>query len=226
MATEDFTTYDESDDNGRIVAIAGTVTVTDMAQTDDCHYLSDDKGVNHFSDFTHLVTVECTDVDGAQWTWRKLVVWELSSATQDDLAATIAASDDLLLVYFWSRNYGDPVYLYLESYNNGVSEGSDSYTAALDTPYYLTIQKSGDTVTCKIYSDSDRTNLLDTLTLSGITDNSYRYIYATQSEHGAAGGTQISGLISNLDLQEGAGGISVPVAMHQTGHIISKIIRG
>jgi hypothetical protein len=64
--------------------------------------------------------------------------------------------------------------------------------------------KSGTSLTCYIYSDSARTNLVATLSLTLHGDYNFEYIYASQSEN--TGNTYHGDTdIENLDLQEGGG---------------------
>lgn len=65
----------------------------------------------------------------------------------------------------------------------GKQTATDTYTGAMDTPYYVTLTRpaGGDTATALIYSDSARTSLLDTLTVSGYGSTTYRYLYGFTS---------------------------------------------
>jgi len=78
---------------------------------------------------------------------------------------------------------------------------SAEYDISADTVYYLTIKREGTTLTCKVYNNSARTNLLTTLTVNNCAETTWRYIYATFG-HGAAGEEFISGYCEKLDLQE------------------------
>jgi hypothetical protein len=90
-----------------------------------------------------------------------------------------------------------------EYYNDGSDHWFEqSYTGTADTWYYLKIVKSGTSLKCYIYSDSARTNLLATLSLTLHEDYHFEYIYASQSEN--SGLTHHGDIdIENLDLQEG-----------------------
>jgi len=52
-----------------------------------------------------------------------------------------------------------------------------------DTVYYLTLTRDAgaDTATLKVYTDSDRTTLYDTLAISGLGTTTWRYFYAASS---------------------------------------------
>lgn len=84
------------------------------------------------------------------------------------------------------------------------SATEDVFLGAQSTIYYLRIQRISTTGTVKVYSDSARTNLLDTLSVT-VETNTYRYINVC-SGYDQGGTTQLgtaSGYSENLDLQEG-----------------------
>lgn len=186
MPYEDFTTYTEVEPDDRIQKTATHVDAE--LHRDEDAYLYKDKGAGHFTDFEHKIDVKLVSSDVAGWGG----VWGLSQNTVDDWKGW--ATGDIA-VLFWTG--AGPVYnLKLEE--RGV--GADGYICAVNTMYYLTIKKVGTSLTCKIYSDSARTNLLDTLSRT-ITDNSYRYIYACLTTNSPA--AMIANVdVENLDLQE------------------------
>jgi len=188
---EDFTTYTEVDTaNDRIQRNA---THVDHAATrNEDTYLYKDYGVNHFTDFEHLVDIR-SDFASASGIG---VVWMLSNEL-DDWHGLYDADKTILSVRFWA---GTPSICLEEAYA-GVGY-ADTYTCLADTWYYLTINKSGTNFTCKIYSDSARTNLLDTLSLTLQADHSLRYIHACNVRNNSASAYLINVDIGNLDLQE------------------------
>ena len=59
---------------------------------------------------------------------------------------------------------------------------TDTYTwGTWDTPYYPIITKNGTDLTCKIYSDSSRLTLLDTLNLTLHADHTFRYNFVANT---------------------------------------------
>lgn len=92
---------------------------------------------------------------------------------------------------------------------NSTVDTTDSTTAGLishDTNYYLTIARDDDAGTygslvCTIYSDSQRANVVDTLTVTLTEQQNFRYLFAMNAYNGATGGTAWSGLIADLFIE-------------------------
>lgn len=70
---------------------------------------------------------------------------------------------------------------------------------------YVRVQRSGGTLTAKLYSDANRTAQVG-LTLSIADANSYRYFYPIITYNSAHTGTSISGRNSNYNITAGSGG--------------------
>jgi len=87
---------------------------------------------------------------------------------------------------------------------NGSSSADQWLYPVLNTMYYLTIERNGNTYSCDIYgSASNRESEINPLaelsvTVSGIV--SFRYLYGCQSMTLAGGDYSISGFIENLEL--------------------------
>ncbi len=86
----------------------------------------------------------------------------------------------------------------------------DQAGVSIGTQYYCTIERTSVTaIELRIYSDSGRTTLIDTLTQSIPSEVSYRYIYSAMSTNSGHSGRIITFDSENLDLQE-AGPSFVP----------------
>jgi hypothetical protein len=87
------------------------------------------------------------------------------------------------------------------------SGGSSAHAIDLDTWYYCRAERTGDTVTCKVYSDSGRTNLLFTLST---TDDGFEYeeVYILSNMQGNEGDT-FTVTVANMDLHISSGPTSV-----------------
>ena len=192
-AYEDFTAYTEVDPNNHINYVGTDHVDFQGYRNEDC-YLYYDYGVDFFgSDWEHLVDVRVA----ASNTLAISECWMLSNAL-DDMNGLFTAEEDLLTIFFYESSLG-VINIYLREYYNAVHY-SDSYVGVENTWYYFTIQKAGTAFTCKIYSDSARTSLLDTLSITLQADHSFRYVFACNSYN--AGTAQINDLdIENLDLQ-------------------------
>lgn len=221
MAVEDFSTYTELDDNTRITVTASRVRWADLTAQEDA-YVYKDKTVAYFSgDFTHILTVKVTagDTDGRTY------VWAITN-TVNDMKGIDDASGSYLSVYL----SGDtPPQIVIEECDGG-SIGQDSYTIALNTPYYLKIVRDESIpdfgkIYCYIYSDSGRTTLLDTIFQSLKTSKKdYRYIFSCNTRNSGIGGRTCSGYAENLEFLAGSSSGGTPTVTTQscTGVIAEK----
>ncbi|GAG70307.1 unnamed protein product, partial [marine sediment metagenome] len=168
------------------------MAVTAMAGGVIAHII-DDKEANHFGDFEHLVDFEITYAEDSSL----CMVWGISDNSYTWNA--MRNNDEGLSVLFASGGTGTKSFTLKDSTTD--TEDAMTPLPTLNTPYYLTIERATTTLTCKIYDDSDRANLVDTLTIV-CTSDTYSHIIAVGSmEWPAYTGSQ-SGTINNLDLQE------------------------
>ncbi|GAI09485.1 unnamed protein product, partial [marine sediment metagenome] len=71
------------------------------------------------------------------------------------------------------------------------------------TTYYLTVERSGGSVTCKIFSDAERTVLVDTLSITMfVPERTYRYLFGFSGFDADATYYPTSGYVENLLLVE------------------------
>jgi len=189
MALEDFTTYTEVDEGDDITVTEHKCDVSTMIRN-VTSYVRKDYGVDHFGDFEHLLDIYVSAGD----TNSLGLCWSMSNG--NNTYQSQSAAHDGFFIYL-NEASGSLIIGLVEA---GVAE--DSYTGSFSTPYYLTVKRVGTTLTCKIYSDAARTNLLDTLTLI-VQTTKYRYIAAIGSRQ-AAGTAAITYYSENLDLQEAA----------------------
>lgn len=196
---EDFTTYTEVDPNGHITVYANRVEWTGLVRGEKA-YVYKDKGVNHFDgDFEHLLEIEiaASDDQGISSPWV--------------LANTVEAMFDLRggsifeMQVFQSSGTPD---IYLSEWDSGTQHVSSSYGISFNTRYYLKIKRDESvgafgTIYCYIYSDSARTNLLQTLSVALHTSKKdFRYVYACTSYGSVFGEFPQEGATYNLDLRE------------------------
>ncbi|VAW37773.1 hypothetical protein MNBD_DELTA02-714 [hydrothermal vent metagenome] len=194
MAIEDLSTYTEVDPYSNLTVTSSRCTVATMGSNYDV-YLRADKGANHFGDFIHQVTAEFTSSNGTKWCLNGL--WALTgSAGVVSLADMDSLGEGLLVYHIKTTIY---IQWVIKDFTN---DNYDIwYGASFATPYYMTIERSGTTMTCKIYFDSGRTILLDTLSIV-CGGQAYRYIFATQGHGSIETGRYYSGYVDGLDLQE------------------------
>jgi len=159
---EDFTDYTEVDPSNHWEQITRRNTGTGVLKGEDS-YVWKDYGADYFGDFEHRLTIYTTSIDNLDF----LGLWAACNVRG-------------------SRQDSDGLWHNLSRYDAGdgrtieirsVAEvGLDFYGPfSLTTPYYLTIRRYGTSFTCLIYSDAERTNLLDTLSLT-VATTTYRYL--------------------------------------------------
>lgn len=171
IRTENFTAFTEVDPNSRISKTSTRVTVSNLTNLEKA-YVYKDKGEGYFTgDFKHCIDIRCVSAELAA----ECVVWCLANAIG---GAGETDHTDKLVVFFFGHTTDPRIYL-RERYNDAHTQ--TSYIIEYDTTYYLTIERAGSTLTCKIYSDSGRTDLLATLSLELHSIDSYQYIYPAQS---------------------------------------------
>ncbi len=198
MATEDFTTYTEVDPNSRIVVATRRIAWT-LLQEDEDAYVYKDKGAAFFDgDFSHKLTVRATGgTHGAHlryWTLANLVddFWGIVSANGDALSLGLSFSASQFRL-----NFGEV--------DGGTQYTDVAYSIDVDTDYFVTIVRDESVGTygtfyAYIYSDSARTILLNTQSITlHSSKKDYRYLYICHSNNN--GGTApISGYVEDLDL--------------------------
>ena len=196
---EKFETYTELDP-GDHVAIDGTgyiATVTGLPNSDIGGVdtlLSKDKGADHFAgNFTHLFELT---LDAYSANLAAAAAYQTAIEVEDnqDNADTAGVT---LLVSVWPRRQ-----IWIVHREAGVSVDSDFWDfGALATPYYISYERSGENVTCLIYTGSHGGTLKDTLTMLDTDAVARRYVFAMQNRD-QGGVLTFDFTVANLDLQE------------------------
>lgn len=212
MAVEDLTTYTELDPSSELAVTSTVITYTDVGRTDDA-WVYDDKGVAFFDgDFTHHFDIKVT----ADGDFGLNAVWGLKNTV-----SALDVDDDELFAFPYG-NGGTFGTLFLREIDADTAY-SDTFTISIDTFYYLEVERDEavgtfGTLYARIYSDSNRTTLLDTLSITLHTSKKdWRYIYAFNALND--GDAQInryqSGIAQNLDLSPAPVG-GAPLRIHRT----------
>jgi len=192
MAIEDFTTYIEEDDYGKLTVTASKALASDVEEDEDV-WLYKDKGVDHFDalDIDFEIRIESTSqVDCSGGVALANVIGDVSDFAATDFTCRI-------------RRGGSDYRIVL---TRGNWLANDPYVCSHSTLYYCTIERSAsnDTVSVKIYSDAGRTDLLDTLALANFGTEKWRYVYGFINRNSSTGGRNLDGYTQNLDLKEAA----------------------
>jgi hypothetical protein len=217
VVTQDLTTYDETDPNA-VWSQTATRNTCASLRRDDISFLSDDMGAGFFgANFEHKIDYKMTANQGRC----VMCIWSVNDGP--DSHAGIANGFTT-----WFHVPSDVAGTNPRTYMTKIVAGAlthDSYLmVSWDDDLYLTHNRTSTTLTCKIYSDSARTSLLDTLSLAVVT-TTWQYIQAgfsweteTANGHGAK---TCSGYVENLEFRA-----QPPVFHHHYQHVIGGKIRG
>lgn len=201
MALEDFTTYDETDENADITVTANNLSVDSMVRGADS-FVSSDKGIDHFDgDFEFIEEV---DIGGASQNNAQCNFCSVANV-QDSSNDIDAANGSTQFAQVLNLGSASPNFFVIEIDAGSFGNGS-AVAASEDTQYYCEFERDeavgsfGD-LELRVYSDVDRTTLVGTSTQTLRTaKRDFRYVYGLQSKNEGSGSW--SGDLDNLDLQE------------------------
>ncbi len=191
---DDFTTFTEVDPDSKITKTATQID----AQLDRTNpsYVYKDYGVDRFgTDLEHQFTLRPYN---AQSTGSFIQVWALSN----EIGGLSQVQEEIgLAVQYYSLG---PIYKGMLFHRvEGVNTWSPSYFSfSYNDTRYITIIRSGSTLTGKLYTDVGRTNLQKTITRTGCPTTSYRYIYGVQNYGSGSSYHKVSAQIRNFVYDE------------------------
>ena len=198
--TEDFTDYTEVDEGSDMTVTASKIAVSTMERGRNS-YVDDSKGSDHFGNFEHLVKLVWTSRSDQ---YAKAAFWALHNGRHT--LTSMGLYNEGLAVYMYTNGSWHDT-LTLTDYTNDNGDTYDIGVDQLPKTYYCTIERDGTTLTCKIYSDASRTNLLDTLS---ITCGTTAYEYVSGVANGVISGSMsLTFDVEDLDLQEGGAASAV-----------------
>lgn len=183
---EDLTTYTEVDPNSHISATSSRMTGIGINRNEKA-YAYYDKGVDYF---------DALDID---------FDFRITEISVNDIFGVIGVSNVLGHLGEWGVNDvrvnayypgGAQARIYITT-----SAGGDYMVISVNTTYYCTLERAAGNATfnLKVYSDADRTNLLDTLTCNISTASTkHRYIYGISSQYTGATSYYASGYVENV----------------------------
>ncbi|HPN56603.1 MAG TPA: toxin TcdB middle/N-terminal domain-containing protein, partial [Candidatus Omnitrophota bacterium] len=192
----DLITFMENDPTGRVTVTADCASYTNIETRNTNAYVY--TGHTTSGDFEYEFDGIMTTADTFAG---EVLLWGLSNdggETYDDW------SDGLYLGLYKS---GSTLYARLFK-----GTTYDSYSGlSMNQRYYFRVTRSGRTVSAKIYADSARTQLLDTLTRTD--SNDYEYLYAFSTENGTSTTKKATGDMCHLVqmVEQQGGGLPAPV---------------
>lgn len=196
MAYVDFTTGTENDPSSKITVTSTKVDWAALPTADAANvykdYTADHFGGNYEHLWENYLNSSTTNGDGAV-NWGLTNLTDLKFGSADDYHAVLVSDEGS----FWCflREHSGSVY---QDYDTGLSYG---------TLYYMKTKRDEavgtyGTLYNYVYSDSGRTTLVASQTITLHENANFRYLYGLAAK-GSAGGT-LTGYTQNFDIQEGA----------------------
>lgn len=211
MATEDLTTFTEVDPNARITVTAAKSAWVNL-QDNDVSYVYKDYTAGHFTgSFRHNSEAQMTSSHDGN---ASVTVWGLADDIGDFGALSAGnTKNSFILVMVANGGNTAPFFQLLEQdVTAGGYGAAGTYYTGIDvvfnTPYYLQMYRdlgvgTYGTLYAYVYSDSGRTTLVDTLTVTLHTSvKNFRYLYVTQTD--TATSRYQTGFTQNFDLSASA----------------------
>lgn len=197
IVKENFNNYTEVDSSNIL-----TVNSSHVYFDGNMRYLDNEfvyKSYNTVNDFSYSFDIHISTIDDDSRTIRSSLL-TLTNTTED-----IIYHDDnnleCLTTILLSKNSVNKFYLGLFQWENGVRTQSYSPQNGLDvdTWYYLTLERVGNEVKLYVYSDSDRSTLVNTLTINVSNSYNYNKVMAV-CNYGYATGIDSEGYVKDLKL--------------------------
>jgi hypothetical protein len=188
---EDLTGYSETD-SGSDITVTSTQISFDTMQRVANSWVSKDFGAGFFGDFEFDFEAEVTASSGADAYAGIFNIGNTDGTVQDMITA---GAGHVVEAYYDGADFT------VNLYDIGTTN-SDSMvlsTTSVMPQYYFTINRTSTTLTLYIYSDSGRTSLVDTLTVT-CQSTTWRYLIPLASRD-SAGTTTITGYVKNLQYQ-------------------------
>jgi len=179
---EDFLTYGEVDPYAHIVRTMNHIEF--RAFRDEDAYVYKDKGADYFgSNWVIKVDLKLS----GHFDNGLVNFFALANVVDDWKGISSSGGYELCAYAYYNTHQSAQCYQIgvNEAYNyteNSVYFPYTAYNVQVNTWYYCTIERAGLVLSMKIYSDSARTNLLQTLSLTLHSGHgNHRYVYAAQS---------------------------------------------
>lgn len=194
----DFTTFTEVDPGGYIAITSNTITLNNLFTANSTANVYKDMGDGYYSgdfEFQFSFNIDVIETTG------HLPICLLSNTTYDqNIERNILEQDGLnCLVY---NNAGTRIFVLEEHFAGTLYQ--DAYSSlSEDTDYYVTFKRvesvgTYGTIYAYIYSDSARTTLLDTLSVTLHGKVNFRYIHAVVFTNGGVTDRRVWGVVEDM----------------------------
>jgi len=214
MAIENFTTYTEVDPGADITITASKIDCEDLHARGVDAYVYKDFTADYFDALDTIYEWQLDSTASLDYPICGIAfantVNDISGFSTTDLSAYLrSGSGSVWRVYFM----------------RGTFTATDWMNISNDTIYYPLLERASgnDGATLKVYDDSIRTSLVDTLSVAGFGTEKWRYLYGCNVYNSANATPLFDGFIQNFDLQEAAppSGASVSVVMQHMRKMMS-----
>ena len=199
---QDFTTYTETDVGGVVTVAANTITLTNGGRDAD-FYATEDFGAYHFKDFVHAVDVNITATSSGISSG--MYCWALTNSDDDLGDIDTAATEDALYLLAGRSSATEYIFV-IYSLSKGTQSSVDTSSAiTIGEESFVTITRSGTTITVEIYSTNalriaGSSGDVDTITGS-VVATEFRYLQGIASYNTSTASSTISGTIKNLNVE-------------------------
>ena len=188
---EDVTTYTKKDDNNHLTVTATEILAVGVQGNEDV-WVYKDFGANYFNELNINFEIQAN-----------ANIWYMSPTLlglENQIGGMNGrSSTDLTVLMGGDGGYPERA-IHLMRGNYLVEQ---SWTGSIGVPYYLTLTRiaGNDMANLKIYSDSGRTILLSTLSVSGYgTTTKWRYLYGFQTPNNGDSSLRWYGYSKNIEL--------------------------
>jgi hypothetical protein len=197
MTTRNLTTYTEVDTAGNRLQniVSSDYDFVNVPRNEEI-LLYKDMGAGFISgDFSHLFDFQADSASNRGFNivngWANIIGnrKDITNAFEDALLFSVNQSGTGLKS------------LTIQEIDGGALYPDSFFSWVPNTRYYTIFERVGALFTSKIYTDSDRTILADTLSLSLHDIVDFRYHYAAMSLNDGVGGAVVSGNAGNYDFQ-------------------------
>lgn len=197
---EDLSTYTEVDPNSHISATSSRMTGGGINRNETA-YAYYDKGADYFDALDIDFDIRTTNLDSNDI----LGVLGISN-TLDHIGAF--GTSDIKVAFYYPGGGARGLYL-------GTGGALDYMVISVDTTYYCTLERAAGSaaVSLKVYSDSGRETLLDTLTgTMAVASTKHRYILGIASQY-TNNNYAASGYVENVVINAVGGQSVIPIMM-------------
>jgi len=194
VTTEDFLTFSGNDPTGNITITSECIAFSTIETRNTDAYVYKDYG--SITNFKHGLDVLVTGASGLSG---PMLIWGAS----DTPAANWQNWNNGVLVGLYHSGDPDNITLLFREVNNGtIKQFSAPIDIAFFQRHYVDVIREGPSLTVKVYSDSDRTNLQDQKSVTLAIGPEFQYLYGLSTFVNGSTNHLMTGDVCNLSMDE------------------------